>query len=319
MKLSIVIPIHNEESAIVPLYREIMELINDLKDKEYLSKKDGAAEVEIILVDDCSTDGSKAIIEEIAKRDPRIVLVKFAQNAGHMAAISAGLKIAQGRWVATIDGDGQDPPKLISQMLEACHRDRAEVCVARRGNRRQDGLRHRIYSPIFYKLLNRATSGRIPIQGADFRLMSNRVVKALNDLPEREKIYRVLAVSLGFRSTEVMYNRRIRESGESKYKITKLFFLARDSFIATSGAPLRWLSSLLLIFAVIALVFSLLALALGFKGEGPEGWASLAVIISIFICIQSLTLAVICEYLLNTISIVRQRPKYQIEEKEISS
>jgi dolichol-phosphate mannosyltransferase len=249
-----------------------------------LSKKDGAAEVEIILVDDCSTDGSKAIIEEIAKGDPKIVLVRFAQNAGHMAAISAGLKIAKGRWVATIDGDGQDPPKLISHMLEACHRDEAEVCVARRENRRQDGLRHQIYSPIFYRLLNRATSGRLPIQGADFRLMSNRVVKVLNDLPEKEKIYRVLAVSLGFKSTEVMYNRRIRGSGESKYKIAKLFFLARDSFIATSGAPLRWLSSLLLIFAVITFVFSLLALAFGLKDEGPEGWASLAVILSIFIC-----------------------------------
>lgn len=316
MELSIIIPIHNEESAIPRLYQEILESINDIKEKKVFGGKNENTKVEIIFIDDCSTDRSRRVIQEIAKDDSRIVLVKLAQNAGHMSAISAGLEIAKGRWVATIDGDGQDPPKLITQMLEACQRDGAEICIARRENRHQDGLRHRVYSPIFYRLLNKATSGRLPIQGADFRLMSDRVVKALNDLPEREKIYRVLVVSMGFKFTEVMYNRRIRESGESKYKIIKLFFLARDSFIATSGSPLRWLSSLLLIFALITFVFSLVALTLGLIGEGPKGWASIAVVLSTFVCIQSFTLAVICEYLLSTISIVRQRPKYQIENSD---
>jgi len=306
MKLSVVIPLHNEASSLFALCSELVEILDCIPEVE--------RSWEVILVDDASTDGSIDVLEDFTLRDSRLKIVRLATNSGHMAAISAGLLSAKGRWVVTMDGDGQDPPSVIPALLEAVHQTQSEICFARRLDRKNDPLRHRLFSPLFYKLLRRANVDKTPLQAADFRLMSDRVVATLNALPEKEKIFRVLVANLGYKSTEINYQRRKRSSGESKYRFVNLLVLARNSLVSTSGAPLRWLSSMLMMVAFVAFFYSAYAFFNGLRSNSPEGWASLAFILSIFVFIQSLTLGIICEYLLSVVSTVRQRPIFQIKD-----
>jgi dolichol-phosphate mannosyltransferase len=293
----------NEEGAIESTINRIMKTIKPLN-----------WTFEILIVNDGSTDRTLQIAESLRRDFGSINIIDLARNSGHMAALTAGLDLAKGRWVVTIDGDGQDPPELIPQMVAHVEENEADICFMVRRDRRQDSLRHRIFSPFFYRALSRATSGRAPIQAADFRLMSDRVVSVLRQLPETNRIYRVITPALGFKSVEIEYSRIQRANGESKYQFLKLIILATRSLIATSGAPLRWLSNLSVIVAGISLMYSIFVLMSGLLGSGPPGWASLSLLLSLILFVQALAMAVICEFLLSILADVRNRPLYQLKD-----
>jgi dolichol-phosphate mannosyltransferase len=293
----------NEEGAIESTVNRIMKTIKPLN-----------WTFEILIVNDGSTDRTLQIAESLRRDFGSINIIDLARNSGHMAALTAGLDLAKGRWVVTIDGDGQDPPELIPQMVAHVEENKADICFMVRRDRRQDSLRHRIFSPFFYRALSRATSGRAPIQAADFRLMSDRVVSVLRQLPETNRIYRVITPALGFKSVEIEYSRIQRANGESKYQFLKLIILATRSLIATSGAPLRWLSNLSVIIAGVSLMYSIFVLVSGLLGSGPPGWASLSLLLSLILFVQALAMAVICEFLLSILADVRNRPLYQLKD-----
>ena len=303
MYLTVVLPMFNEEGAIESTINRIMKTIKPLN-----------WTFEILIVNDGSTDRTLQIAESLRRDFGSINIIDLARNSGHMAALTAGLDLAKGRWVVTIDGDGQDPPELIPQMVAHVEENEADICFMVRRDRRQDSLRHRIFSPFFYRALSRATSGRAPIQAADFRLMSDRVVSVLRQLPETNRIYRVITPALGFKSVEIEYSRIQRANGESKYQFLKLIILATRSLIATSGAPLRWLSNLSVIVAGISLMYSIFVLMSGLLGSGPPGWASLSLLLSLILFVQALAMAVICEFLLSILADVRNRPLYQLKD-----
>jgi len=303
MYLTVVLPMFNEEGAIESTVNRILKTIKPLN-----------WTFEILIVNDGSTDRTLQIAESLRRDFGSINIIDLARNSGHMAALTAGLDLAKGRWVVTIDGDGQDPPELIPQMVAHVEENEADICFMVRRDRRQDSLRHRIFSPFFYRALSRATSGRAPIQAADFRLMSDRVVSVLRQLPETNRIYRVITPALGFKSVEIEYSRIQRANGESKYQFLKLIILATRSLIATSGAPLRWLSNLSVIVAGISLMYSIFVLMSGLLGSGPPGWASLSLLLSLILFVQALAMAVICEFLLSILADVRNRPLYQLKD-----
>ena len=303
MYLTVVLPMFNEEGSIESTVHRIVKTIKPLN-----------WTFEILIVNDGSTDQTLQIAETLQRDFESIHIIDLARNSGHMAALTAGLDLAKGRWVVTIDGDGQDPPELIPQMIAHVEENEADVCFMVHRDRRQDSLRHRIFSPFFYRALSRATSGRAPIQAGDFRLMSDRVVGVLKQLPETNRIYRVITPALGFKSVEIEYSRIQRVNGESKYQFLKLVILATRSLIATSGAPLRWLSNLSVIIAGIALMYSIFVLMSGLLGSGPPGWASLSLLLSLILFVQALAMAVICEFLLAILADVRNRPLYQLKD-----
>jgi glycosyltransferase involved in cell wall biosynthesis len=301
--LSVVIPAFNEEDSIGDFVLSVIDATKKINS------------VEIIVIDDGSSDSTVSIVTQICKVYPVVRLLRLYKNSGHMAAITAGLKSCSGEWVATIDADGQDDPYLIPEMLNECTSNDAQICFMGRVNRSSDPLRHRIFSPIFYKFLSGSTAGSTPIQAADFRLMSRKVVNVLNQLPETNRVYRVLVPTLGFKSITLTYHRKIRQSGASKYGFIKLAKLGFRSFLATTGAPLRWVSLVSLCFAFLSLIIAAIAFFQGFANGGVPGWASLALIISVLFLFQSIATLVICEFLLILLADVRQRPLYQIMEK----
>ena len=148
--------------------------------------------------------------------------------------------------------------------------------------------------------------------------MSDRVVSVLKQLPETNRIYRVITPALGFKSVEIEYSRSQRIDGESKYPFFKLVILALRSLIATSGAPLRWLSNLSLGVAGLSLIYSIFVFMSGLFGSGPPGWASLSLLLSIILFFQALALSVICEFLLSILADVRNRPLYQLKDVRFS-
>ncbi len=303
MYLTVVLPVFNEEFSIEATILRIVETIRPFD-----------WDVEILIVNDGSSDKTLDVAERLRASNGSIKIVNLARNSGHMAALTAGLDLAQGRWVVTIDGDGQDPPELIPQMISHAEDNEADICFMVRRDRRQDSLRHRVFSPFFYRTLSRATSGEAPIQAADFRLMSDRVIGVLRQLPETNRVYRVITPVLGFKSVEIEYSRNQRANGESKYRFFKLVILAMRSLIATSGAPLRWLSNLSVVIAGISLIYSIFVLMSGLLGSGPPGWASLSLLLSLILFVQALAMAVICEFLLSILADVRNRPLYQLKD-----
>lgn len=303
MYLSVVLPVFNEEGSIEATVLRIVETVRPLN-----------WDLEILIINDGSSDKTLEIAENLRATNDSIKIVNLARNSGHMAALTAGLDLARGRWVVTIDGDGQDPPELIPEMIYQAEGSEADICFMVRRDRHQDSLRHRVFSPFFYRTLSRATSGKAPIQAADFRLMSDRVITVLRQLPETNRVYRVITPVLGFKSVEIEYSRNQRVNGESKYRFFKLVVLAMRSLIATSGAPLRWLSNLSVGIAGISLIYSIFVLISGLLGSGPPGWASLSLLLSLILFVQALAMAVICEFLLSILADVRNRPLYQLKD-----
>jgi polyisoprenyl-phosphate glycosyltransferase len=300
--LSVIIPAFNEEDSISDFILEVLNATSNIDS------------VEVLVVDDGSLDSTANIVDELSSRFPQVKLLRLLTNSGHMAAITAGLENCSGDWVVTIDADGQDDPRLIPDMLEACIESDSQICFMARRDRKSDPLRHRLFSPIFYKVLSSSTNGSTPYQAADFRLMSRRVVSVLNQLPETNRVYRVLVPALGFKSTSLEYQRRVRLKGKSKYGFLQLATLGLRSMLATSGAPLRWISLMSIIFAFISLSIAFMSFVLGITNESMPGWASLALMVSSLFFFQSLATLVICEFLLVLLADMRKRPLYQLKD-----
>jgi glycosyltransferase involved in cell wall biosynthesis len=300
--LSVVMPAYNEADSLSVL---IPRVVRSLK---------GLGSYEVIVVDDASTDKTAEVTLGFAKKNKNVKLLRLASNSGHMAALTAGLEHCSGNWIVTLDSDGQDPPELIPEMLDRCFETNSEICFMVRKNRDNDPLRHKLFSPIFYSLLQKATKSLTPLQAADFRIMSARVVRVLNNLPESNKVYRVLVSSLGFKSTQIEYLRNSRLTGESKYGFASLVRLALRSFMSTTGAPLRWLSSISIATGLFSFCLSGFAFVRGFLSEDIPGWASIVFLISILMTLQALSFGILSEFLLLVLADLRRRPTYQIVE-----
>ena len=304
-KISIIIPAFNEELVIANFLSKCIEL------------KSSFNNIEIIVVNDGSTDKTKELVQEISKNNPNILLLNFVKNSGHMAALDAGIKAATGDWVVTIDADGQDDPKLIITMYEKCINSNAEICYTKRRNRKNDPIIYKLFSPIFYKLIMAATKGSEIYQSADFRLISRRVVNTLLSLPESDKVYRILIPQLGYSFVVLEYERNSRIGGVSKYNFKSLFTLALKSIFATTGAPLRWMSLISLFCSGVALILTGYSLFEGIFFHTVPGWSSLAFLISIFFLFQSISTLIIVEFILILLKDVRQRPTYQLTMEEV--
>lgn len=305
-RLSLVVPAFNEQSSVEKFLKDCFEL------------KSFFYELEVIFVNDGSTDLTHKIVENLSTRYQGLILLNLAVNSGHMAALTAGLERATGDWIATLDADGQDDPNHIVAMHKLCITSNADVCFTQRVNRKKDSVTHRFFSPLFYKLLVLATNNKAIYQSGDFRLISKRVLDSLKSLPEVNRVYRVIIPSLGYKSVTYRYERNFRSAGESKYNFRKLLTLGFKSMLASSGAPLRWSSYLAVISSVVALTISFVAIIQGVFYRDIPGWASLTLIISLMFLVQSITNLVISEFILVLLSDLRKRPLYQLSRDEKS-
>src|SRR6476661_6090290 len=213
-KYSLVIPIYNEEENLAELYRRISAV---------MERMDGP--VELILINDGSRDRSLELLRELHEKDSRICYLSFARNFGHQIAVTAGLNFSRGQVVVIMDGDLQDPPELIIDMVEQW-RQGYQVVYAQRTQRRQEGWFKRLPAYMYYRILRHLADVDIPIDTGDFCLMDRCVVDVLNAMPERNRYIRGLRAWIGFKQTAVKFERDPRFAGDVKYTFSKSFVLA---------------------------------------------------------------------------------------------
>src|SRR3954469_910724 len=227
-ELSVVIPMYNEQEVLPLLVGRLRPLL-DAMDSTY----------EVIAVDDGSQDLTPALLQRYHREWPALRVVRLRANAGHQAAISAGLVSALGDYVVTIDADLQDPPEVIPQMLAAAKDDGVDVVYGVRSDRSTDTLFKRASARAFYRLITLMSQTKAHADAGDFRLMSRATVDAINDLPEHNRVLRFIVPALGFPSDIVEYRRDERAAGTSKYPFLKMLKLSLDAVTGFSMAPLR--------------------------------------------------------------------------------
>ncbi len=301
-RLSVAIPMHNEEEVIPELLSRLNKALNSTEGGPH----------EIVLVDDGSTDSSAAIAEEAARNDSRFVVVVFSRNFGHQAALTAALDHASGDAVILMDADLQDRPEAIPQFLEK-YREGYDVVYARRLNRKEPFWLRASYK-LFYRLLGTISDMQIPMDAGDFGLISRRVVGELRQLREHHKYLRGLRSWVGFRQIGIDIERDARFAGRPKYGIGRLLKLAFDGIFSFSILPIRAAG----LFGIAALAVSSLYALYTLYAKlvlhiSPQGFTAIVILIIFLSGVQLLFLGIIGEYLGRVYEEAKTRPAYIVD------
>jgi glycosyltransferase involved in cell wall biosynthesis len=302
-RVSVAIPLHNEESNLPELLRRTCAVLDSLPGGPH----------ELLLVDDGSTDCTFTILEDAARKDPRIVIVSFSRNFGHQAALSAALDHSRGDLIILMDGDLQDPPELIPLFLEH-HQHGYDVVFAQRLKRRE-GMLLRLCYYTFYRLQAMLSETRLPLDAGDFGLMSRRVVDHIRRMPERQRFLRGLRSWVGYRQLAVPVDRPERHSGRTKYSLMKLLKLASDGIFAFSIVPLR-AATILGAFAIfLSVLFAIYSFYVKvFQHQAPKGFTALVYLITFLSGVLLFFLGVIGEYVGRVYEEVKARPLYVVSK-----
>jgi glycosyltransferase involved in cell wall biosynthesis len=300
--LSVVIPILNEEPLVPELHARVTAAVEPL------------GPYEIVVVDDGSTDGTWSRLVAIAAVDPHVRLVRLSRNFGHQVALTAGVEAARGDAVVTIDGDLQDPPEVIPDMVARWQEGYDVVYGVR--DVREGETRYKLWTArLFYRLIGRLSPVEIPAEAGDFRLLSRRAADALRAMPERARFLRGMTSWIGFPQIGVSYTREARRAGETKYPTRKMIRFAADAITSFSSAPLRVVSSIgfvLVGFCGVYLAYTLYKRA--FTDDTVEGWTSVIVVLLLIGGAQLIGLGVIGQYVGRIYDEAKGRPLYVVSE-----
>jgi dolichol-phosphate mannosyltransferase len=300
---SVVVPLFDECESLPELHERLSRVLRGL-DQPY----------EFIYVNDGSRDGTDLQLDDLARTDPAVLVVHLSRNFGHQAAISAGLDQARGRAVIVMDGDLQDPPELIPRLI-ATWRTGAQVVYAIRERRRASWAMRLAYH-MFYRIQRSVSELEMPLDAGDFCLMDRQVVRAIRALPERQRYVRGLRSFVGFRQASVRYDRPARVAGRSKYSFAKLMKLAMDGLVGFSHLPLRIVTCLGFLSAVLAIGLTIWVMADAlFQHTAPRGWASLACLGLFLGAVQLVGLGIIGEYVGRIFLETKGRPTYIVARR----
>jgi dolichol-phosphate mannosyltransferase len=304
VRYSIVVPVFNE-AAVLPILLRHMGLL--------MEQLDGT--VETIFVDDGSTDCGPIVLQALARDDPRYRYIGLSRNFGHQVAITAGMDAANGEAIVVMDADLQDPPEIIGEMI-AKWNEGFEVVYARRLSRADESAFKRVTAKLFYKLLGRMSSVRIPADVGDFRLIDRKVLDALRRMPEQDRFIRGMIAWLGFRQTEVVFHRLPRLAGETKYPLLKMVRLAVNAALGFSDAPLRLAIWTGLAVSACAVLYGFYVLCLWFANSHlVEGWSSTIIVISFLCGINMLMTGIMGLYIGRIHTEVKRRPLYVVSQR----
>jgi len=302
-KVSLVIPVHNEEGCVAELLNRLDSV---LKDQEIVS--------EIIMIDDGSRDNTLAILQNHAQENESIKLIVFSRNFGNQAAISAGLKHCNGDCAIIMDADLQDPPELLPDLISKW-KEGFDVVFAQRVARKGESLLKKISASLFYRLLQKLSPVDIPSDTGDFRLIDRKVITALNNMPEKNRYLRGMVSWSGFRQTGITYIRDKRLAGETKFPFFKMIRFALTGITSFSFVPLQLASFFGFIVSAGAFISGLYVLYLKFfPDQTIQGWTSLMIALLFLGGIQLITLGIIGEYIGRISEEVKQRPPYLIRD-----
>ena len=303
--VSIVVPAYNEEANVGPFYDTIRDL--------FAGELEGCR-LELIFVDDGSQDGTLARIKELAVADDRVKALGLSRNFGHQAALTAGLRVAGGEAIISMDCDLQDPPGIIPEMV-ARWRDGNKVVYARR-KLRVDTPFKKITANWYYRILARSSDVDIPRNVGDFRLLDRAVLNSLVQFDEHARYLRGMVAWLGFKHDFVDFDRPDRMHGETHYTLRKMVKLAMDGLLNFTFFPLRlglWIGMLSMLISVLFLAYMLFDIIVNDQTYQLFKW--LTVLVFGFLGAQFTFLWVLGECIGRIYYDVRRRPLYVVNEK----
>ncbi|HED2371745.1 TPA: glycosyltransferase family 2 protein [Citrobacter freundii] len=305
MKISLVVPVFNEEDAIPIFYKNVREF-------EELKKHD----VEIVFINDGSKDATESIINALAISDKLVVPVSFTRNFGKEPAICAGLDYSTGEAVIPIDVDLQDPIDVIPVMIEKWQSG-ADIVLAKRSDRSTDGKLKRKTAELFYKLHNKISDPKIEENVGDFRLLSRHVVENIKLMPERNLFMKGILSWVGGRTDVVEYTRAGRIAGNSKFNGWKLWNLALEGITSFSTFPLRIWTYIGFFVAALSFLYGAWMIADKiFWGNPVAGYPSIIVSILFLGGVQLIGIGVLGEYIGRIYIESKQRPRYIVKKQD---
>ena len=303
-RYSIVVPLLDEEQVLPALVERLTSVLDGL---------DGPWE--IVLVDDGSRDGTYGLAVELHTRDERVKVVRLSRNFGHQLALSAGLDVAAGEAVITMDGDLQHPPEVIPELVAAWQAGN-DIVYGVMEERHGETWFKALTAGAFYRVLGRMSDIDVPQAAGDFRLVDRRALAAFRAMRESNRYLRGMFSWIGFQQAGIPYSSPPRAAGRSKYTPRKMMRLATDAIIGFSDRPLRQALNVGFVVSALSIAFGLSAVVVKLAGGfSVPGWASLMVLFGVVGGIQLIVLGVIGEYVGRIYDEVKHRPLYLVRER----
>jgi glycosyltransferase involved in cell wall biosynthesis len=299
--LSVVAPMHDEEATVAAFHERVTAAAGELP-------------LELVIVDDGSRDRTGDELRRLAAGDERVSVITLSRNFGHQAALTAGLEHASGDVVVMIDGDLQDPPEVIPEMLDRW-REGADVVYAVRRARAGETAFKRTTATWFYRLFRALTDLGLEPESGDFRLMDRRALDALLAMPERNRFLRGMSVWVGFNQTAVTFQREPRTAGRTKYTLGRMLRFSFDAITSFSHRPLQIAMLLGFAFAAIAFLLIPLTVVARYTNIYERGVPTTIVIVLLLGGIQLICVGIIGEYVGRIYDEVKHRPLYVVRDK----
>ncbi|MCD6507703.1 glycosyltransferase family 2 protein [Candidatus Poribacteria bacterium] len=300
--ISVVVPIYNEEEVLLELYRRLKRVMEGIGEP-----------YEIIFVNDGSEDRSLQVMMELRERDARVKIVDLSRNFGHQIAITAGMDYSCGDGVIVMDGDLQDPPEVIEELVRVW-REGYDVVHAVRVARRGEGFFKRFTARGYYRLIGMISEVDIPREVGDFRLLSRRVVDEVRGMRERSRFIRGLVRWVGFRQGEIYYEREERFAGESKYTLRRMVRFALDGVTSFSRVPLEVPLYVGLCVSGLSFLCILVLMVLGFLRGALWGYGLILASMLFLGGVELVFIGILGEYVGRIYEEVKGRPLYVVRE-----
>ncbi len=311
--ISVCVPCHNEQESL-PIFVDALSSV-----AAAMHAESPALSFELILVDDGSTDKTLEVIRDLQGTTDLLLPVRwtsFSRNFGKEAGIFAGLKMAKGDYVTTMDADMQDPPSLLPRMYGILAHDDTYDCVAtRRMNRAGEPPIRSFFARMFYRIINKMSQTEFVDGARDFRLMRRRMVNAVLSMGEYNRFSKGIFSWVGFETCWIAYENVERAAGNTSWSFWSLLKYSIDGIVGFTTAPLAWASVAGAFFSVVALVFLLVVVirALAF-GDPVSGWPSTMSVILLLGGLNLLVLGIMGQYLAKTYLETKARPLYIVKE-----
>lgn len=306
-KISIVVPMYNEEKVIPLFFAEINRVLSTLPQYQF----------ELVVVNDGSKDQTLSLLKAQQSKQPQLIIVNLSRNFGHEPAVAAGIKTATGDAIIPMDADLQDPPMLISELLKQFESG-FEVVNAKRKGRHEDTFFKRFSAIKFYQFIAKLSGKiKIPQNVGHFRLISRRVADEVNRLSERNRVFRIEVPFVGFKTTEVLFDRPKRAAGETHYNLQSMMKLAVDAIASTTSVPLVWPVQVFLsvgtLFAISVIGQMLIAILLPVEATIHLIWLATNIIVLMFVLLFFI-LSILSLYLSKVFIETQNRPFYVIDQ-----
>lgn len=304
-QISIIIPCLNEQEVLPVFYREMVKIMEEMKETEF----------ELLFIDDGSTDKTLELLRRFREKDKRCRYLSFSRNFGKEAAIYAGLQYTGGDYVAVMDADLQDPPRLILQMYEELERGSYDCVASRRVDRKGERQMRSFLSAMFYKVANRISKVYIVEGARDFRMMTRKMADAVLQMDEYNRFSKGMFGWVGFQTKWLEYHNVERAAGETKWSMGKLLKYSLDGILGFSTLPLSLSSYGGIFFCGAAfLIVCFLVIRYLIFHDPVQGWTTLMCTIFFIGGVQLMCVGILGQYLARTYMEVKRRPVYILKE-----